>query len=128
MLWSRIAKTKITRKKTRETKREIHIKMLPGAAHACLSVCLPVSLSVCLALKIPALEARRPQNSCPRHTRTHTDTHTHTHSGLFYPTLLICTPLFIRKKDSKATRSSETCCVCVSACLCACSTYVCSEV
>lgn len=91
--------------------------MLLGAAHACSSVCLSVSLSVRLALKIPALKARRPQNSCPRHTRTQTQTRTHTqtgsHSSLFYPTLLICTPLFIRKKDSKARRSSETCCVCL---------------
>lgn len=81
---------------------------------ACLSVCL----SVFLALKIPALRARQPQNWCPRcicmHADMHMCTRTDTHNGLFYPTLLIRTPLFIRKTDSKATRSSEKHWVCVS--------------
>lgn len=117
MLWSRIARTKmIKRKKERETKRAIHIKCyweqhMPARLSVCQSVCP-------LSLENPSTQSQTTTELMPTpHTHTDTNAHTHTqtgsHSSLFYPTLLICTPLFIRKKDSKARRSSETCCVCL---------------
>lgn len=54
----------------------------------CPSDCLQAST-------IPALRARRPRERCP-----------HVRSGPSYPTLLICAALFIRKRDSKAARST----------------------
>lgn len=73
-----------------EREKDLH-QMLQGAAHGCLSV----SQSVCLALKIPALKARRPQNLCPRHARAQTHTHpcaythahTHTQTRALWPVL-----------------------------------------
>lgn len=71
-------------KRNEEREKELH-QMLQGAAHGCLSV----SQSVCLALKIPALKARRPQNLCPRHARAQTHTHpcAHTQTRALWPVL-----------------------------------------
>lgn len=122
MLWSKKLRQKVKNKKAEDKGREIHIK-------CCWEHCMPTRLSVCvsvclLSLENPSTQSQTTTELMPTpymHTHRRMHTHIHTHSGLFYPTLLICTPLFIRKKDSKATRSSETLCVCVyahAACMC----------
>lgn len=83
-----------------------------------------VCLSVCLALKIPALRARRPQNSCPRHPCARTHKHTK------WPVLFLrywSAPHSSLEGRIQRQQGAARCIECVRLCVCAKAACLCSE-